>query len=163
MLCQLELLAYLSGTLHFSLSTLFKPSSLYVQHVSCNACSIFSEQVFPLYFSCSLLSNSSCFYSLYIVKVLYPAFFRPPLTVFHVRYLSLRSRTTDTLHVFYSITSVTTPAPTVRPPSLTANLNSFSIAIGTINSTDIVTLSPGITISTPSGSCATPVTSVVLK
>ncbi len=86
MLCQLELLAYLSGTLHFSLSTLLKPSSLYDQHVSCNACSIFSEQVFPLYFSCSLLSNSSCFYSLYIVKVLYPAFFRPPLTVFRVRY-----------------------------------------------------------------------------
>ena len=33
------------------------------------------------------------------------------------------------------MTSVTTPAPTVRPPSLIANLSSFSIAIGEISST----------------------------
>ena len=63
----------------------------------------------------------------------------------------------------YSITSETVPAPTVRPPSLIANLNPFSIAIGAINSISIATLSPGITISTPSGKCATPVTSVVRK
>ena len=63
----------------------------------------------------------------------------------------------------YSIISLTTPAPTVRPPSRTANRSSFSIAIGVINSADIVTLSPGITISTPSGSSITPVTSVVRK
>jgi hypothetical protein len=63
----------------------------------------------------------------------------------------------------YSTTSETVPAPTVRPPSLMANLNPFSIAIGAINSISIATLSPGITISTPSGSFATPVTSVVLK
>src|SRR5262249_8035967 len=31
---------------------------------------------------------------------------------------------------FYSITSETVPAPTVLPPSLIANLNPFSIAIG---------------------------------
>jgi len=66
-------------------------------------------------------------------------------------------------YLFYSITSVTTPAPTVLPPSLIANLTSFSIAIGAISSIVSVTLSPGITISTPSGSSATPVTSVVLK
>lgn len=66
-------------------------------------------------------------------------------------------------HVSYPNTSVTTPAPTVLPPSLMANLSSFSIAIGAINSTLIVKLSPGITISTPSGNCDTPVTSVVLK
>jgi hypothetical protein len=59
--------------------------------------------------------------------------------------------------------SATTPAPTVRPPSLIANRNSFSNAIGVINSISIVTLSPGITISRPSGSFAVPVTSVVLK
>src|ERR1700734_2847209 len=40
---------------------------------------------------------------------------------------------------------------------------SASIAIGAISSTSIVTLSPGITISVPSGNCTTPVTSVVRK
>ena len=64
---------------------------------------------------------------------------------------------------FYSTTLVTTPAPTVLPPSLMANLNPSSMAIGVISSTSILTLSPGITISTPSGSVTTPVTSVVLK
>jgi len=63
----------------------------------------------------------------------------------------------------YSITSDTVPAPTVRPPSRIANLNPFSIAIGAISSIVNCELSPGITISTPSFSVATPVTSVVLK
>ncbi len=65
--------------------------------------------------------------------------------------------------ICYSITSLMTPAPTVRPPSRMAKRNSFSIAIGVINSTDTDTLSPGITISTPSGNVTTPVTSVVRK
>src|SRR6266496_2351659 len=59
----------------------------------------------------------------------------------------------------YSRISVTTPAPTVRPPSRMAKRSSFSIAIGVISSTVMSTLSPGITISRPSGSVATPVTS----
>jgi hypothetical protein len=63
----------------------------------------------------------------------------------------------------YSITSEMVPAPTVRPPSRIAKRSPFSIAIGVINSTSIATLSPGITISTPCGSVATPVTSVVRK
>ncbi len=63
----------------------------------------------------------------------------------------------------YSAMSVTTPEPTVLPPSRIANLRPFSIAIGVISSTFIFTLSPGIHISTPSGSEITPVTSVVLK
>ena len=63
----------------------------------------------------------------------------------------------------YSTTSLIVPAPTVRPPSRMANRSPFSIAIGVINSTSIATLSPGITISTPCGSVATPVTSVVRK
>jgi hypothetical protein len=63
----------------------------------------------------------------------------------------------------YSITSVIVPAPTVRPPSRIANRKPFSIAIGVINSISNATLSPGITISTPSGNVATPVTSVVRK
>ena len=46
----------------------------------------------------------------------------------------------------------TTPAPTVRPPSRMAKRRPSSIAIGAISSTSIATLSPGITISVPSGS-----------
>ena len=42
---------------------------------------------------------------------------------------------------------VTTPAPTVRPPSRIANRSPSSIAIGVISSIVMVTLSPGITIS----------------
>src|SRR5206468_1294134 len=63
----------------------------------------------------------------------------------------------------YFVISVTTPAPTVRPPSRMAKRSSFSIAIGVISSTSMSTLSPGITISRPAGRCATPVTSVVRK
>ena len=63
----------------------------------------------------------------------------------------------------YSTISVTTPAPTVCPPSRIANLNSLSIAIDVIKETSNSTLSPGITISVPSGNVTTPVTSVVLK
>ena len=63
----------------------------------------------------------------------------------------------------YSMTSVTTPEPTVRPPSRIAKRRPVSMAIGWISSISIWTLSPGMTISVPSGSLATPVTSVVRK
>jgi hypothetical protein len=63
----------------------------------------------------------------------------------------------------YAVIFATTPAPTVRPPSRMAKRKPSSIAIGAINSTSIDTLSPGITISTPSGRDTTPVTSVVRK
>gem|GEM_PF-3026700 len=63
----------------------------------------------------------------------------------------------------YSMILVMTPAPTVRPPSRIAKRRPSSIAIGVINSPAICTLSPGITISTPSSSVHTPVTSVVRK
>ena len=69
----------------------------------------------------------------------------------------------DLSSLIYSMISVTTPAPTVLPPSRMANRNSFSNAIGDINSTSMFTLSPGITISTPSGNLIEPVTSNVLK
>ena len=59
--------------------------------------------------------------------------------------------------------SATTPAPTVRPPSRMAKRRPFSMAMGAIRSTSIATLSPGITISVPSGSLIEPVTSVVRK
>ena len=63
----------------------------------------------------------------------------------------------------YSATSVTTPEPTVRPPSRIAKRRPFSIAMGVISSTFITTLSPGMHISTPSGREMMPVTSVVRK
>ncbi len=63
----------------------------------------------------------------------------------------------------YSTIEATMPAPTVRPPSRIAKRSFSSIAIGTISSTSTVTLSPGITISVPSGSVTMPVTSVVRK
>src|ERR1700733_7101176 len=61
------------------------------------------------------------------------------------------------------ITLDTTPAPTVLPPSRMAKPSPCSIAIGAISSTTILMLSPGITISVPSGSSTAPVTSVVRK
>ena len=64
---------------------------------------------------------------------------------------------------FYSTISLTVPAPTVLPPSRIAKRSPFSIAMGAISVISIWMLSPGITISTPSGRLATPVTSVVLK
>ena len=63
----------------------------------------------------------------------------------------------------YSTISLTTPAPTVRPPSRMAKRSSFSMATGVMRCTSMETLSPGITISTPSGSFTTPVTSVVRR
>src|SRR5436190_15655429 len=63
----------------------------------------------------------------------------------------------------YSRMPVTTPEPTVRPPSRMAKRRPSSMAIGWISSIVISTLSPGMTISVPSGRLATPVTSVVRK
>src|SRR6185437_14131973 len=64
---------------------------------------------------------------------------------------------------FYLIISEIVPAPTVCPPSRMAKRNPFSIATGVISSISRLTLSPGITISVPAGSSATPVTSVVRR
>src|SRR5579863_3420715 len=63
----------------------------------------------------------------------------------------------------YSTISVTAPAPTVWPPSRIAKRKPFSSATGVINVTSQLTLSPGITISTPAGNFMSPVTSVVRK
>lgn len=63
----------------------------------------------------------------------------------------------------YLLILVTRPAPTVRPPSRMAKRRPSSIATGWIRVTDMSTLSPGMTISVPSGSFTTPVTSVVRK
>jgi len=82
----------------------------------------------------------------------------------HFLILYLNAGINFKLHVyFYSMIELTTPAPTVRPPSRIAKRSPSSIAIGVIRFTVIATLSPGMTISVPSGSSATPVTSVVRK
>ena len=76
---------------------------------------------------------------------------------------SNRSSLLPLLSLYASMMFATTPEPTVLPPSLIADRSPFSIAIGVISSISILILSPGMTISTPSGSLMTPVTSVVLK
>ena len=63
----------------------------------------------------------------------------------------------------YSIMLATTPEPTVRPPSRIAKRRPCSMAMGVIRVISMSMLSPGITISTPSGSLMLPVTSVVRK
>ena len=78
--------------------------------------------------------------------------------------------TSEASYVFFESVSsgyfrilLTTPAPTVRPPSRIAKRKPSSIAIGAISCTFILMLSPGITILTSSGSIIVPVTSVVRK
>jgi len=63
----------------------------------------------------------------------------------------------------YSRILVTTPEPTVRPPSRMANRTFSSMAMGLINSTASFTLSPGMHISAPPNRLSEPVTSVVRK
>src|SRR5437867_9724588 len=63
----------------------------------------------------------------------------------------------------YSKILVTTPAPTVFPPSRMAKRSPSSMAMGVMRSIFSCTLSPGMTISVPSGRVHTPVTSVVRK
>ena len=63
----------------------------------------------------------------------------------------------------YSMTLATTPEPTVRPPSRIAKRRPCSRAMGVIRVISMSMLSPGMTISVPSGSLMLPVTSVVRK
>ena len=63
----------------------------------------------------------------------------------------------------YLLMPITTPEPTVRPPSRIAKRRPSSMAMGVISWTSISTLSPGMHISMPSGREMTPVTSVVRK
>jgi hypothetical protein len=69
----------------------------------------------------------------------------------------------STLAIDYSVMLVRAPAPTVRPPSRMAKRWPTSRAIGVMSSTPISTLSPGMTISAPSGRVIAPVTSVVRR
>jgi len=71
------------------------------------------------------------------------------------------SKTNVNPKVYFTIL-LTTPAPTVLPPSRIAKRSCSCIAIGVINSTLIFALSPGMHMSAPTTSVL-PVTSVVLK
>lgn len=64
---------------------------------------------------------------------------------------------------YQSTIPVSTPAPTVRPPSRMAKRRPSSMATGVMRATSQLMLSPGMTISTPSGRVRIPVTSVVRK
>jgi hypothetical protein len=77
--------------------------------------------------------------------------------------LHLTSRTNRNSAFRYFTISTTVPAPMVLPPSRMAKRIVFSIATGCISETSTLTLSPGMTISAPSGSVTSPVTSVVRK
>ena len=66
-------------------------------------------------------------------------------------------------HDDYSTMLVTTPDPTVLPPSRMAKRSPFSRTMGEMSFSFISILSPGITISTPSGNSISPVTSVVRR
>ena len=79
-----------------------------------------------------------------------------------INYRLLAVPKTDDRHSYCTISEIV-PAPTVCPPSRMAKRKPFSIATGVISSITSCTLSPGITISVPEGSSATPVTSVVRK
>ncbi len=105
------------------------------------------------------------------IRIVTPILLGSVITLFAVIALKCNDRTNifllgshsilPTFFLCYVIILVTTPAPTVKPPSRMANFEPCSNATGTINSTVRFTLSPGITISTPSGSVMLPVTSIV--
>ena len=90
----------------------------------------------------------------------------PPLfleaSLLFLFFLLLLSGPCKELSLVYATTFVITPAPTVLPPSRIANLCLSSSATGATNLTWKVTVSPGITISTPAARVTSPVTSVVL-
>lgn len=114
---------------------------LYDLYAFYNACKTFSTptSLFAAFFRCPIVPIRTLFaYHGYIFT--------------HRAFLSI-----------YSIILVTTPAPTVFPPSRMANRSPSSIATAVNNSTFTFTLSPGITISAPPVKLTTPVTSVVLK
>src|SRR5205809_766170 len=78
-------------------------------------------------------------------------------------YAFRRMRILSFMPVAYSKILVTTPAPTVFPPSRMAKRSPSSMAMGVMRSIFSCTLSPGMTISVPSGRVHTPVTSVVRR
>jgi len=140
------------------LSEVQRPASVSKRSIKCDSA---AEHLFTLFMRCMLLAKSAIFFKFQLIR-------RCPLILCCciVFLLALSTRQNDIYSQKippYAIISLTTPAPTVRPPSRIANRSSFSIAMGVMSSAVILTLSPGIIISTPSGRFKIPVTSVVLK
>ena len=88
--------------------------------------------------------------------------------VYRVQYKAYREDSKSLFPLLYSLFPscylmifVTTPAPTVLPPSRIAKCIVSSRATGVTSLTPSLTVSPGITISTPAGNVDSPVTSVV--
>ena len=79
------------------------------------------------------------------------------------RWISSESDLRQTQRTIHFRILVTRPEPTVRPPSRIAKPRPGSMAMGWISSTEISVVSPGMTMSVPSGRVMTPVTSVVRK
>ena len=79
------------------------------------------------------------------------------------RWISSESDLRKSQRSIHLMILVTRPEPTVRPPSRMAKPRPGSIAIGWISWTEISVVSPGMTMSVPSGRVMTPVTSVVRK
>jgi len=108
-------------------------------------------------------AKTAVFFKLQLIRCRSLIFCRCIISSFAFRTCKRYNDSHQTAPYYYSRISLTTPAPTVRPPSRIANRSSFSIAIGVISSAEIDTLSPGMIISIPSGNVITPVTSVVRK
>ena len=83
----------------------------------------------------------------------------PAQRVVHARSTSNHKQTLSNEAAVYSMILDTTPAPTVRPPSRRAKRRPSCMATGWISEHSTVELSPGMTISVPSGRMTSPVTS----
>ena len=122
----------------------------------------------PVHFTCSAEVNSACAEIFASQKYSYGAPRRPICDGAPGGRTGAKENPRRMAGIFqesknYSSMSITTPEPTVRPPSRIAKRRPFSMAMGVISSTFMSTLSPGMHISVPSGRVMTPVTSVVRK
>lgn len=132
--------------------------ALPVELLSCNI----SQLCLALFVHCVLAAGGTEFLQFHPVGML--AFVACGRVITVLAFLA--SQDDDISHCrlpFYSMTLETTPLPMVWPPSRMAKRSPCSMAIGVISSAVISTLSPGMTINTPSGRVRDPVTSVVRK
>jgi len=151
----------------------FSCSSLYYNFFACNLCMLvlFLFSLFPPPDTCISISKICSFlvFKLCVTLIIYHNLvcmsieIKTCIAIYLQLLLKGLGLETQSYKFNYSFIVVTTPEPTVLPPSLIANLNPSSIATGVINSTFMSMWSPGITISIPSGNLIDPVTSVVLK
>ncbi len=167
MLCQIELLAYVICAMYEVRSTMnMEPRTSHIAHVLFR---LPMQRVFP--------AMRTILHIFQAARIVTPVLFRRVIPIFTLgarqgdnwadilfrshKYPVHRTTVKSALLLLYCKIFVITPAPTVKPPSRIANFEPCSRATGTIRSTSRFTLSPGMTISTPSGSLILPVTSMV--